>query len=269
MKKLACQYALINIMPSPDSGELANIGVALACPERRFFGYRLQTARAQRYTQFFPSLTRSHYLAAARYMESALRSRAEQINGCDPEVVRLMFAALTHPREAIVRFSSVRFAMADSPDELLAQLYARYVSKAGEEHGGDLFAAQLEDLLNGLSLKRPFLRDVQVGDDFFSTTLPFARDVDGGKAERGIKPLNFARMSHNEIYDSATSWIGKMRRLKNRGHLGTGAFFVTTPDATDATAAAAYDEVTREMADMGLRIFPAYAKSPLVDFATT
>lgn len=34
MNKLACQYAVVRFLPYAETGEFANVGVALACPVR-------------------------------------------------------------------------------------------------------------------------------------------------------------------------------------------------------------------------------------------
>lgn len=39
--RVPCQYAIIQFMPYPETGEFANVGVVLACPQMRYLGARL------------------------------------------------------------------------------------------------------------------------------------------------------------------------------------------------------------------------------------
>ena len=56
MKKIACRYAIIQFMPYTETGEFANVGVVLACPETGYFDFKLQTKRYARITAFFNEL---------------------------------------------------------------------------------------------------------------------------------------------------------------------------------------------------------------------
>ena len=53
MNKLACRYAILKFLPYTETGEFANVGVVLACPATGFFGFKLETRRYARFTDFF------------------------------------------------------------------------------------------------------------------------------------------------------------------------------------------------------------------------
>ena len=61
MNKLACQYALLRFRPFVETGEFANVGVVLMCPEGRFFGFKL-LKKYGRITKFFHQLDSKVYL---------------------------------------------------------------------------------------------------------------------------------------------------------------------------------------------------------------
>jgi hypothetical protein len=56
MKKFACRYAVVQFVPYSETGEFANVGVVLICPETGYFGFQLQTRKYARVTAFFDEL---------------------------------------------------------------------------------------------------------------------------------------------------------------------------------------------------------------------
>ena len=73
MKLVACRYAVVQFAPYRETGEFANAGVVLMCPETGYFGFKLQTRRTKRITDFFDELPRSFYVRAVKAMEDELQ----------------------------------------------------------------------------------------------------------------------------------------------------------------------------------------------------
>ena len=73
MKLVACRYAVVQFAPYRETGEFANAGVVLMCPETGYFGFKLQTRRTKRITDFFDELPRSYYVRAVKAMEDELQ----------------------------------------------------------------------------------------------------------------------------------------------------------------------------------------------------
>ena len=44
MNKFAYRYAIVQFQPYSETGEFANVGVVLVCPETGFFDFKLQAA---------------------------------------------------------------------------------------------------------------------------------------------------------------------------------------------------------------------------------
>lgn len=123
MKKIACRYAIIQFMPYTETGEFANVGVVLACPETGYFDFKLEKKCYARITAFF-QLNRKVYLNAIKEIEGEL-ARIQHLVINLPEGaqrasrIRELLEVLTHPREAMVRFSQPRPVLTnDSVKEL-------------------------------------------------------------------------------------------------------------------------------------------------------
>ncbi|WP_253275820.1 DUF3037 domain-containing protein, partial [Xanthomonas vasicola] len=43
--RVPCQYAIVQFLPYPETGEFANVGVVLACPQMRYLGVRIAPHR--------------------------------------------------------------------------------------------------------------------------------------------------------------------------------------------------------------------------------
>ena len=121
MSLFACRYAVVQFLPYAETGEFANVGVALLCPERGYFGFRLQNARrTKRITGFFERLDRAVYVRAQGLFEQELARVKTLLDNevfprADAEAARQLFVALTHPREAIVRFAPALFNQRRQP----------------------------------------------------------------------------------------------------------------------------------------------------------
>jgi hypothetical protein len=149
MSLFACRYAVVQFLPYAETGEFANVGIALLCPETAYFGFRLQnTRRTKRITQFFDRLDRTVFSRAMALFQEELQRveqylRDEIFPARNADAARQAFIALTHPREAIIRFAPVRAVMTAAPEQELAALFNRYVEHdfATLEHREDVLEA--------------------------------------------------------------------------------------------------------------------------------
>lgn len=133
MSLFACCYAVVQFLPYAETGEFANVGIALLCPEKAYFGFRLQSPRrTRRITQFFERLDRAVYVRAIEAFQQELQRTSQFLNNevfpaGNSEGARQAFGALTHPREAILRFAPQRALMSAAPEQELDKLFNNYV----------------------------------------------------------------------------------------------------------------------------------------------
>lgn len=105
--------------------------MVLACPETGFFDFKLQIRKHGRVTAFFDELAPDVY-RALKMMTGEL-VRVQNITKAMPDTsgradqIRNLFTALTHPREAIVRFGQARPILTDDPAAELVRLFDHYV----------------------------------------------------------------------------------------------------------------------------------------------
>lgn len=133
MNQFACRYALVRFMPHSDTEEFVNIGIVVACPQTGFFGFRLEARKHKRVTDFFVGLSPEMYTAAVLVMNGELHRIQELLERQSGEDIatrtRALFDSVTHAREAMVRFSKARVALADSPEAELDRLFSHYVDQ--------------------------------------------------------------------------------------------------------------------------------------------
>lgn len=127
MTKRAVSYAIIRFQPHVETEEFANVGVVLVAPRDGFLDFRLETSDLDRLTSFFDSVAEviiRNILESLCVELTRIKEIAGQSGGAEN-----LFQALTKAREGVVRFSEVRFAMADSPEAKLDELFGYYVRR--------------------------------------------------------------------------------------------------------------------------------------------
>jgi hypothetical protein len=216
MKKFACRYALIQFMPYSETGEFANIGVLLVCPQTGLWGYKFET-KPKRYTDFFDGLTRNLYREAVNTLESELkRLQKTQVNST-PDFLLNAFNSVIHPREAILKFSEPRGRLTDNPEQELHNLFDHYVGFAflRNQNPEQKLLKRIQDLVKTFELKAPFKED-HIGDpSHMSVLLPLVQSINNNPV-KAIKPLYLGQDKINDICNHGEQWIGKLKRLKNK-----------------------------------------------------
>lgn len=258
MSQLACRYAIVQFLPHPETGEFANVGVVLLCPEAKYFGYRLQTRRIGRVTDFFEHIGRTTYSRALKLFAGELKRVGtwladEAFAHDDVEAARHAFNALLHPREAILRFGSQRVKLAVAPEQALDQLFGHYVEHdfVTREYQETELEKRVGALLRTLPLARPF-KPKTLGNDEIHAHFPLVQ-ADEGKVFKLIKPFFLAQDEPNKIYDHADPWLQKIRRMRTRNLLPRQMLFTLDgPPLDDVKRYGAYEEIRAELAAMEL-----------------
>lgn len=273
MSLFACRYAVVQFLPYAETGEFANVGIVLLCPETGYFDFRLQnTRRTKRITGFFERLDRSVYARALDLFQQELvrvkahfDSEATRANG---DAARQLFAALTHPREAIVRFAPASAIMTAAPEKELEALFGRYVEHdfATPEHREEVLEKRIGQLLRGLSLEKPFQAHT-LGNDETRARFPFVL-MENDRPIKAIKPLFLAQDEPHKIFEHADFWLPKMRRLRARGLLPEATLISTeAPPEDDGKRFKAFVEVRDELAGLNLLTIAANEEVEIRRFA--
>lgn len=274
--KHACQYAIVHFMPFVETGEFANVGVVLLCPEARFFGFKL-LKRYGRVTQFFEQLERRVFLEAKQGFQEELtrihglleaRFFDGQRTGIDTEGAHRIFAELTRTREVMFRFEAPRVALTDNPKETLAQLYDFYVDHnfVTKEYQERLLEGTVRRLLVTRNLVGRY-QGAKVGDDDFHVRFPFVH-MENERPAKVIKPFHLAQDEPNKILTHGGPWVDKVRRLKKRGTLPNRVLFaVQGPGQNQEKRFHAYEEICGDLREAGVEVVPITEQVKIVEFA--
>jgi hypothetical protein len=275
MNKFACRYAVLQFVPYMETGEFANVGVVLVCPQTGYFGFQLQTRKHKRITDFFDELPKQVYQRSVQIMLGELKRTAEQAEKVAQaaiadraEYLRLLFDALIHPRETLMRFSQSRVVMADDPEAEVLKQFDHYVDRAfvTPEYVEQGIERRVKALLERLELPRPFKAD-RVGDDEVYARFPLVQKR-GGEVAKIIKPFNLSQSETMGIYDHGAVWLDKVRRLRDRNLLPADVMFaVAGPPATDTKRFAAFLEICRSLEAQDVLPVDAEKTSQIAEFA--
>lgn len=273
MKPHACRYAIVQFVPYTETGEFANVGVVLACPETGYFDFKLQTRRYGRITGFFDELHRDVYLTAIKTMQTELERIQRMVAALPVDerragMVRNLLGALAHPREAMVRFGTVRPILTANPAEQLTQLFDHYVDRAfaTHEYVEQTITRRIQTLLDGLTLSAPF-KNERIGDDQIHATFPLVQRVEG-QLTKVIKPFNLTQNEPNRMFDHGAVWLDKVRRLRKRKLLPRDVLFaVAAPPAADGKRYDAYREICVELQDEGVLLALQDQEDKILTFA--
>ena len=275
MKKFACQYALLRFRPFVETGEFANVGIALIAPEARFFGFRI-LKRYARITQFFHQLDRQIYLDGRQLFKEemdrfALELRRLALDGrkTQPDIVlaRNLFAEVVRPREAMLQFADQRVVMAEDPKAKLLQLFDHYVERnfVTKEYQERLLENNVRKLLFNAQVGARYQRE-KVGTEDFAVNFPFV-DMVEGKAERVIKPLYLAQGDSTKILTHGGQWVDKVRRLRKRNALPPKVLFPVTQPAANTKPYHAFQEIMQDLLAENVQVVAADDERQILKFA--
>jgi hypothetical protein len=276
--KLACQYALLRFRPFVETGEFAVVGVALLCPEGRFFGYKL-LGKYGRVTRFFHQLDRKVYLNGVALFKEELdrfagHVRQEALDGRkrtpNIEMAVRLFGELTRPRDAMLQFDDRRVVLAADPKAKLAELFDHYVerdfaTKAYQERLLENSVRRVlyhADTLIGMTFQQ-----AKVGTPDFLVNFPFVRRTDQ-KIDSIIKPLYLGHDDPTRVLNHGGQWVDKINRLRRRNALPERVLFPLAAPLPGAKAFAAYEEIRDDLVRVDVRVVSASDEGEIVAFAT-
>lgn len=258
------RYSIIRFLPYAETEEFANVGIVMFAPTARYFDFQLSN-KWRRLSGFFDKLDRRVFAqGVAAFAEELARTRemAGQASA------QWAFDDLVRPREALFRFSAVRAVMAESPQSKLNELFDHYV-----EH--DFATPEYQEKLIEKAV-RGVLRRGGLGDRYQSTKLgveglqfkvPFAELDADGKALRVIKPMHLAYDDPVRILDHGNQWLGRLRHLERVKAMPKSMLLAVTQPPVEADGFGAFEEVRRDLANMGAVFAASNDEQALLNFA--
>ena len=273
MKKFACQYAIVRFLPYRETGEFANVGVVMLCPEAGVFQFRLMR-HVRRITAFFEELDVGIYRRAAGEFKKELVSVQkwlgdQQEKTMDVELARHLFDELTRPREDLMRFEAVRVVLADDPEQQFEELFGHYVERnfATKAYQEALLEKGMRKSLATDKLGAQYRAETHGDKTTYHVRLPFVHK-EGDRAIKAIKPLHLAHEDPTQIYEHGWAWLGKVNRLRDLHYLPEQTLFaVHGPAETKGERFESFQEISRKMAADDVLVVPEQQTQRIIEFA--
>lgn len=281
--KRVFDFATIGFRPHVETEEFITIGVVALDTAARHFGYRLLGAkRTRRITGLFPDLDRALYKDARARLEKELEGIVRAVNGDGPGhdvplfpvfkgKERGLFAAITSPREGLVCHPVKGRRMADTMQDVLDALEARFIERDGltaPQAAEQQMTKALRKVLADARVLRPYKRDVRIGPEEFQVHFSFAHLTGDHRADRAIRPLNFDLPTSTDIYNHGDEWTQRLRRLKRFDYRPDACFLALRPPAgDDAARLTAFREIEDELRADDFEIADERDTGKLVSFA--
>ncbi|MBC3809679.1 DUF3037 domain-containing protein [Undibacterium seohonense] len=276
--KYACQYAIVRFLPYAETGEFANVGIVLTCPQTGYFDFKLLT-RVRRISAFFEELDISIFRGVKASFSAELDRvktmlTAAHTNDKEPAtptnkaLFNHLFAEIVRPREAMIRFDDPRVILTDNPSDKLNELFEHYVARsfATKQYQEQLIERHVSQALKQADLMKLYAPAV-LGNSAYHVRFPLVKTLNE-KAQKVIKPLHLAQDDPTSLYDHGWEWVGKIRKLK-RGHFLPNAvlFTVNRPNIESTECYAAFAEIMDEMKNQNVKVISYDDTEELIKFA--
>jgi Protein of unknown function (DUF3037) len=262
----ACQYSIIRFEPFVETGEFANVGIALVCPATGYFGFEIAADGWQRMRRFFDPLEGQVYKNATVRLREEL-NRIELFASKGHLEWKSVWADLTRPRNGLLRFSPPRAVLAVDPTLTLAELDGRYLRRsfATREYQEQLVDRSVREVLNKTALGGHFTQKI-LGDDRFKVTLPFVQ-MDDDRVACVIKPLFLAHDDVKRIWSHGGLWFDRLTRLKRHNRLPKRVLIPVAAPTLDSLHWAAYREICDDLKNEGFKVSPIEDSAAIETFA--
>lgn len=120
-----CNYALLQFLPYPETGEFAIVGVLVTCQQPCLLHFQAEHVMPERVKAMFPRQHEQTFAAAMAALEKDMERAKGGVS--DPKTCQRVFGELVRRRESTFRFGEVRTILTDAPQVVVEELFARYV----------------------------------------------------------------------------------------------------------------------------------------------
>lgn len=120
-----CNYALLQFLPYPETGEFVNVGVLVTCVQPCLLHFTGAPVMPERVKAMFPRQNGKAYADAMAALQTDMERAKSSVR--DPKTCHLIFGELVRRRESIFRFGEVRTILTNEPRQLVEDLFRRDV----------------------------------------------------------------------------------------------------------------------------------------------
>ncbi|MEI6150326.1 MAG: DUF3037 domain-containing protein [bacterium] len=276
--QVVCNYAIVRFLPYPETSEFVNLGVVVACPSRRYFGFRLEMQKRDRVTGFFPELNAAVLTEGRKVFHRELANIREHLNATPDkqtefpfsmEEFNRIFREVVKPRESLFRFSTPGTRLADSPEDALDHLYGYYVERMFArlpEYQEGAMARRLRKVL--LAHRITGYRPGQIGNEMYEVPIPLLRRLsDDNHVFRAIKPLDLDKDRTTAITVHGDDWLARVNHLKEMDYDVSQILFAVHLPKEDGRKNQAAAEICRKLQDTGVAVTSDDSTEYIASFA--
>ncbi|MAY42409.1 MULTISPECIES: DUF3037 domain-containing protein [unclassified Neptuniibacter] len=231
MSKYACQYKIIRFAPYDETGEFANIGVALFCPASRDLKFKLAPKRFGRITSFFDAMDPAVYKGTIDHLNAELGRFQRFVDVDTPvDLAKQVFGDLMREKGSILRFSDMAVLLTEDMDDALNGLYDHHVQRKfiTRTHREQHMVTRLRDTLQRFDLQKAF-KQSKLTDGLHEANFPFVRG-ESVNPLGAIKPLAFDQKAKKGVVESADQWYVKLRSLVDANVIDPEMLLVSMAD---------------------------------------
>lgn len=280
--KHQCKYSIVRFMPHIETGEFANIGVVMVAPKAGFFGFRVETRRYGRVTNFFdtvnPDFFRKsagalvHELERVQKMLPAQEQARLRINLVMEDAFEQTFAHITREREGIINFSGIRITLSDDPAKALDKLFGHYVERnfVTQIYRETVLEQRMKSWLQDCDIASRFTKH-QFDDGVYRASFPFVEMTDDGEARKIIKPFFLGQKDPTSIIDHGVKWNTSVSRLRRASLIPSRVLFaVEGPADTQSDAHNVAFSETRDLLQRNaIDVLPFEDRSSILKYANS
>ncbi len=278
-KRITCNFAVVQFLPYPETGEFVNVGVVLTAPAVGFLKYKLETKQRKRVTDFFPEMDADLFVAGRKGFAdeldrvTRLAGASDKPDGHPPlpfhqEYIKTLFRQLVRPTETLFRFSKIGTLLAESPAQALEQLFAHYVERQfakTEEYQETVMTKRLKALLKENRL-HPLYEPRTLGDDLYRVKLPFVH-AENNRIERAFAPLNLGQQDTTRIIEHANLWGNRLDHLGRLEQKPEKMLFVVHTDTSDTKRTEAAKRACAALKESGVMVVHEQESEAVLAFA--
>lgn len=271
MNKHPCQYTIIRFAPFAETGEFANIGLAMFVPALGELHFTLAPARFARVNKFFEDLEPGIFANALSMLKAELaRLKHELPRVRGKNIGKQIFTDFTRRQSGLLHFSDIRVIRAENPAETATQLYEHYVGRSfnTREYRETVLQRNLKETFKRFKLER-YYREEKIQAGLAEFKMPFVhRDENHLKVKAAIKPLAFDQQALNSQVEHVDRWYARARHMIEAGIQPEAVMFAIDWDSvTDPKIRDYVKRFEWRVRKKGINTDSATNESALVEFA--
>ena len=274
MSMYSCNSAIVRFMPYRETGEFANIGVVLCCPELGYLHFKVEQRKRKRIFDFFPELQRDVLVNGLKAVQLELERTSttqQSINQTYlfPDTILSHFREIVKHKEGVFQFSEPRMMLTKNPEDTLNDIFADVVLRQfaeNKEYHEKVMVERIKTSLKEWKLDKYYQKTYVGTPDIYCVNFPLAYTAKG-VVLKAIKPLNLNKETSSMIYDHGDDWIGKIKRLDRNNFLPHDLMFVIEYPDQDTKTRQAANDICKELELLKIKVIPSASHDAIMHWA--